>query len=78
MFQMLRSAFIHLHLLIFGVITTINLYYKTFLYAYKVNDIITHYMLPIKLKPQVPASQIFPKQFFGFCRILLIFLSEFP
>ena len=51
MFQMLRSAFIHLHLLIFGVITTINLYYKTFLYAYKVNNIITYYMLPVKLKP---------------------------
>ena len=78
MLQMLRSAFIHLHLLIFGVITTINFYYKTFLYAYKVNNIITYYMLPVKLKPQVLASQIFPKQFFGFCGILLIFLSKFP
>lgn len=48
---MFRSTFISLHLLIFGVITTINFYYKTFLYAYKVNNIITYYMLPIKLKP---------------------------
>ena len=39
---MFSPAFIHLHLLIFGMVSTVNLYYKTFLYAYKVNNIITY------------------------------------
>ena len=57
---MFSPAFITLHLLVFRVISTINLYYKRFLNTDKINDIVANDMLSVKLEPEFPTPQIFP------------------
>ena len=73
---MLCSTFVALYLLIFGVITTIDLYYKAPLYADEINDIITNDMLSIELEPKLVTPNVLPKQGFCICGEFPVFFSK--